>query len=710
MENVEVNSVDYWNKKFDKAWDQNNGERQTEFFCRIFLENIPEWIKKDINDNCLSIIDLGCAEGEAVNVLSENFCNSKVTGLDFSIEAIKKAQKKFPQNNFITGDIKKKLVIEQEVIYCSNTLEHFENPHLIINNMASTDAKYIFIMIPFNDNPFSAENGEHQYFFDYNDFKTKLGDFNLLYFKIIDTKEEEKEYWIGSQAILIYTKDNIKFEDIVIKDLDNYLNYQICQSTKILCINNIIHRQKLNDEINLLINENEKLQNEKENEIQELKTKYDNLYQYSCNRDAELLSIKNSKSFIIFNKYLKKPMKLIYNISYKIFRVLKAIFTLNFKEFIKEISSPFIRIKIKIDQIFLKKKKFREIELSIKNKRVIILPPTLDWYMPLFQRPQQLALSYANKENTIVIYITKNIQYDHIATAEKASDSLWIVNENLLDQLKLDGSNERILSLSWTPNKFYCDKINPDKLIYEYIDELEIFHMYGPEMEKDHQDLLQKADVTVCTATKLYNQVKSKAKNPIISTNAGDYNFFSRTNEFEVNNLIVDKIKDYDCVLGYYGAVAQWFDYDLIKKVASKRKNWLWIIVGINYDKTLDKSGILDIENVLYIPPQPYKMLPTFLKAFDVATIPFVINEITLSTSPVKLFEYMAAGKPIITSKMPECLKYKSVKTYINEDEFIDIVEEFKKLKDSDIYWDLLELDAKSNTWDAKTDEILNAI
>lgn len=727
MESMEVNSVEYWDEKFNKAWDKNNGEKQTEFFCRMFLENIPSWIKKDINDNSRSIIDLGCAEGEAVKILSENFKNSSVTGLDFSIEAIKKAKEKYPNNNFITGNIKKKLMLNQDVIYCSNTLEHFENPHSIIENIISTKAKYIFIMIPFNDNQYSAENGEHEYFFDYTDFKVELGDYNLLFFKVIDTKREEKEYWIGSQAILIYTKDNIKFEEVVLKDLNNYLNYQICQCAKVLCINNVIDKNKLknnNDLLlsenknfksinDLLITENEKLKDENNiivNEIKELKETYENLYKYSCNRDAELLNIKNSRSFIVYNKFFKKPMKFTYKIMSKLYRILKAILTFNVKNFIKEISYPFIRIKIKISQVFLKKKIFKQIELSSKDKRVIILPPTLDWHMPLFQRPQQLALSYAKKENTLVIYMTKNIQYDHIAVAEKVYESLWIVNENILNQLKLDNSKEKILSLSWTPNKFYCDKVKPDKLIYEYIDELEIFHMYGPDMEKDHQELLKKADVTVCTATKLFNQVKDKAKNPIISTNAGDYEFFIKTNEFEINKLIKEKIKNYDCILGYYGAVAQWFDYELIKKVANKRKKWLWVIIGINYDGTLDKSGILDLENVLYIPPQPYKMLPTFLKAFDVATIPFIINEITLSTSPVKLFEYMASGKPILTSKMPECLKYKSVKTYKDDNEFIDIVEKFIELKKDDIYWEFLNLDAKYNTWDAKTDEILNAL
>lgn len=367
--------------------------------------------------------------------------------------------------------------------------------------------------------------------------------------------------------------------------------------------------------------------------------------------------------------------------------------------------------EVKEIQIKDVKEMVNKLKEDIDGKRVIVMPPTLDWHKTLFQRPQQLAVAYAKKENTTVFYLTPNLD-DRVALAERISDGLWLVNIGYTKRLTelLNGAKQVIMSLTWTTNAPYVDQIRPDKLIYEYIDELELFDKYDGNMLIDHERLMSRASVTVCTATRLYDKAQEKARNPILSPNAGDYEFFAKTPEYEINPLVRDKVKNYRCVLGYYGALASWFDYDLVKEIARRHPEWLFILVGINYDGTLDKSGIDEFENIVYIPQQPYQELPGFLTAFDVAIIPFVINEITLSTSPVKLFEYMAGGKPILTSKMPECLKYESVRTYEDVDEFCEIVAEYMAMRPDDPYWETVKREALENTWDARTDQILEAI
>jgi teichuronic acid biosynthesis glycosyltransferase TuaH len=705
MEQQELNSKKYWDNKFRGEWKTHQGDQQTKYFAQLVLRMLPKWLKEKIAEEKYDICDLGCANGVALESYQEAFPDSALYGIDFSLNAIKQAKLDHPDYTFYEDNILSPTTEKKfSVIIVSNVMEHFDYSEHVFDKLLHYADKYIIALIPYMEDKtlgFYYPINEHQTVFHSDNIPLNLNNYSLVYAATTDCREENQDYYLGRQSLLVYTCDpqmkNLRF---------------LSEISELIYTDRLYDEQETAKKIkNEVLNLNQEL-TATNISLNEEKVKYENLYQYSANRDQEYWNIINSRSYCFFVKYLKHPMKLCYRVAFKFYRILCATFTINFSALKKEFKSPWLKLKTKIAKTVGKNKILRNLAQSVENKRVIVLPPTLDWSMPLFQRPQQLALSYSKKPNTVVIYVTKNIQYDNIVVAEQVQENLWVVNELLLDMLAqtLHGARETILSLSWTPNKYYLDKIHPDKLIYEYIDELEIFHMYGPEMEKDHLELLQKADITVCTATKLYNKVVDRAKNAIVSTNAGDYDFFVNTQSFEINSLLKGKIEGYSCVLGYYGALAKWFDYELIKQVAERKKDWLWLLVGINYDGTLDRSGILELENVLYIPPQPYKELPSFLKAFDIATIPFVINEITLSTSPVKLFEYMAAGKPILTSKMPECLKYRSVATYRDADEFITFAENYLKLVKEDSYWETLKKEALENTWDNKTQQILKAL
>ena len=86
-----------------------------------------------------------------------------------------------------------------------------------------------------------------------------------------------------------------------------------------------------------------------------------------------------------------------------------------------------------------------------------------------------------------------------------------------------------------------------------------------------------------------------------------------------------------------------------------------------------------------------------------------MINDITKATSPLKLFEYMALGKPIVTTAMTECKKYKSVFISDNYDEFVSLIDVAINIKDSE-YFNLLEKEALENTWYEKAKIIIELI
>ena len=425
----------------------------------------------------------------------------------------------------------------------------------------------------------------------------------------------------------------------------------------------------------------------------------------------ELYKIKTSKNYRL-GKFLLAPLRFGNRAFKKMKRIAKGVITFNGEALKTELFMPVIKIKHKLSTTQDKQKFLNEFAPAIAKKTLIIFPPTIDWDIPLFQRPQQLAKAYARRKDTCVLYISPMQKDDHFNFGKQVDEDLYVVNVYHIESVLpiLDTASKKILSISWAINDIWVDKIKPNNLIYEYIDELEIFNLYGPELVVKHNSLIAKADVTVSTATKLYDQVKNASRNPILSTNGGDYEFFAKTKDTQPHHSIAEIKAEYECVLGYYGALAQWFDYELVAEVAKRKPNWAWVLVGLDYDKTIHSSGVLDLPNVKFLGPKPYKELPAFLTAFDIATIPFIINEITLSTSPVKLFEYMAGGKPILTSKMPECFKYESVYTYGNCNEFISKAEQLLAVDSTNTYWNILEKEALENTWDAKVSEILSAL
>lgn len=764
MSDFPVNSKEYWEERFSTDWDSSDGKKQTRYFAQIASILFPEWLTKEMTTSSYTFCDAGCGEGDALDVFAHHFPKSQFYGFDFSEMAINNAKESYPQYTYFVDDLTTlKIASTQhyDVVFSSNTLEHFRNPAHILERLASIADKYLILLIPFQE---QVGTPEHEMIFTCENIPLSAADMNLVYAKV--SWDPESNIYKDQQILLVYapkSKNRILAPIGNLKDICKITEEQYLSTVKgYICLsqkydNAVKYTEVLNQEfyeykvssknthkqlVDSMSTQQQTIQNlcdEKElitstitnlekrtsevekqlgvakKQLEESADKYNSLYAFSCNQGVELERIKQSGSYRLGLKLgvLIGPLyRLAKRVANKSGRLVKTLVDKNYSAFRQELISPFLKIYNKLSSPIFLKKSLNLFASEVVGKRIVIFPPTLDWHMPLFQRPHQLAKAYAKKDNTLAIYITTNIKYDHVTYMEKIDTRLWLVNESffLVILRKLDSALQTIMSISWTPNKRFLDLLTPDYLIYEYIDELEIFDMYGDEMITDHKMLMQRADVTVCTATKLYDQVKSDAKKLILSTNGGDYELFSRTGSFELNPLIQGADSGYDCILGYYGAIAKWFDYDLVRDVAIQKPNWLWILVGLNYDHTLDKSGILDLPNVKYFPPQKYDTLPSFLKGFDIATIPFVINEITLSTSPVKLFEYMAGNKPILTSKMPECLKYESVHIYTTAEEFIRLAVEYLQMKPDDPYWGKLRKDALANTWDAKVDEILDAL
>lgn len=364
---------------------------------------------------------------------------------------------------------------------------------------------------------------------------------------------------------------------------------------------------------------------------------------------------------------------------------------------------------------------FEKILAEENYDAIVVFDSRVGWHMPLFQRSQHMA-NELTKKGFLYLYRASETFDAHIDGIEKIKERLYIVN---ISKLALHDAMFAVLKESNKPkylslysSDIYLDESyiksnyldNGFKIIYEYIDEIadEISGEVPEFVYTRHNNILKDTQHSViASADKLLEDVKAVRgdKNLALATNGVQYDDwtkeYSREEIPEKMKAICEKGNP---IIGYYGALAKWFDYDLLIKLAKERPNYEIVLIGFLYDGSYKNSGIEELENVHYLGTVPYVELASYAHWFDITTIPFLINDITESTSPVKLFEYMAIGKPIVTTNMRECRKYKSVMVAKDEDEFVNLIDKGLNLDRNSEYYKYLKDEALENTWERKAE------
>lgn len=355
--------------------------------------------------------------------------------------------------------------------------------------------------------------------------------------------------------------------------------------------------------------------------------------------------------------------------------------------------------------------------LSGEYDRVILWRSSFGYNVPLFQRPQHIARSLA-KQGCLVLYEVTTMT-DDVKTIAKYEDNLYPVNLSnvffrrlLMEELDKVSKPKylQLYSTDWTLSmedvQSYLNR--GFRFIYEYIDHISPA-LSGttmlPKAISDKYDYAMTHEDTfvVVTADLLRDDVIARrgTKNMAFSTNGVDYaHFQSYDDSFVFDADFQNVLNRGKPVVCYYGALAKWFDYELVRKIAATNK-YSVVLFGMKYDESFDEQ-LKGTKNVYFLGPRNYDVLKYYARACDVLTIPFLVNDITRSTSPVKVFEYMAMHKPIVTTDMNECRKYDSVLIGKTHEEFIALLDKALTMADAPDYMALLDKDARDNDWSMK--------
>ncbi|WP_457570424.1 glycosyltransferase [Desulfovulcanus sp.] len=222
------------------------------------------------------------------------------------------------------------------------------------------------------------------------------------------------------------------------------------------------------------------------------------------------------------------------------------------------------------------------------------------------------------------------------------------VIKTVRQELKRRRLNSPVL-VTTVPNACdYVGQCGEGKVVYYCVDDFAEW----PGLEHDlvqqmEQDLISKTDIFIATSQKLYHKLSRFGKPIHLLTHGVDLEHFSNEPQEEHHLLkAIPKPR-----VGYFGLFDERTDQDLLAKIVSKLPEVSFVITG---RIEADISRLTTFPNVYFTGPLPYEELPAMVKGWDVCILPYVRNALTESISPLKLKEYMATGKAVISAPIPE--------------------------------------------------------
>jgi glycosyltransferase involved in cell wall biosynthesis len=250
-------------------------------------------------------------------------------------------------------------------------------------------------------------------------------------------------------------------------------------------------------------------------------------------------------------------------------------------------------------------------------------------------------------------------------------------------------------------------KLGEKELIYYCVDEYTAFTGASKGLKEIEVELFKKADLVIVSAEKLFETKKDFNKNTFIIRHGVDFSHFRKA--LDETTKIPEEIANLPKpIIGFHGLLADWVDFELLKKTAEHFKNGSVVLIGKIAVDAERKVKILDnVKNIYFLGRKPYAELPAFCKGFDVALNPFAINDLTLAANPLKVREYLAAGLEVISTDIPEVRILNYCRIGETHEDFIRQIEQAlenpkPKIEISD--------SIKLESWEARVDELRGII
>ena len=334
----------------------------------------------------------------------------------------------------------------------------------------------------------------------------------------------------------------------------------------------------------------------------------------------------------------------------------------------------------------------------------------------VFQRPQHLMSRFA--DGMTVVYWEEPVEIDKRETAHlkvRSADDcprVRIVTPHLpggMDEQRRNATLQRLLDaysaglnrpiIAWyyTPMVLpFSRDLDLDVTVYDAMDELSKFRFAPPQLLELEAELIARADLVFTGGTSLYEAKKDRHNSVHLFPSSVDRGHFekARTPLAEPG----DQAGIAHPRLGFYGVFDERFDTELLDRIAEMRPDWSFVMVGPVVK--ISPDDLPKRPNIHYLGPKKYEQLPAYLSGWDVALMPFAMNESTQFISPTKTPEYLAGGKPVVSTPVRDVARHyghlEGVAIAAGPEQFIAECERMLKLD-------------RDGTWLAEADLLLSA-
>ena len=422
--------------------------------------------------------------------------------------------------------------------------------------------------------------------------------------------------------------------------------------------------------------------------------------------------------------------------------VMRVILTGSFSTLVKKIIKKILPNKLLNRYSFNKQRaSFESVSQSVSlhgHGKVIIAFPIITWGFR-FQRPQHILKKLSEKGYTI-IYLAmgmtpKGVKFNSTdeaginTTFTKLDENIykiWLHSYDSINIYKDHISNENLNNLSlsiqsalkiikpveitymvqfpgWNRLVFDLKSKHSGNVVFDCMDEHAGFSTNDDRSLKEERELIKNSDIVISSSQLLYDKNIKLNPNTIQVKNGTEFDYFNSA----AKNGKLDYLSDKP-IIGYYGAISDWFDIEIVEYCAKKLPNYNFVMIGATFG--CDISSAEKISNIHFLGEVPYKELSGYFAYFNVCTIPFKIIPLTLATNPVKFYEYISAGKPVVSVKLPELIPYKKC-CYLADDkeDFCKMINEALNEK-PDGKIEVRKKIAKESSWSKRVNVIYTKI